>query len=163
MLLVGGADKSALRTLQRELAPLKRIELKAPILRGDHPHYVGGIRSIEDRNASFPERRRAECAHDRAGDLEFRVRSCASIGGRALRRKNRTKVQQGKPKEWNRESHRSCKPEHSYSLAVISGNRKCSFWPETTRMTFVFESYWPMTSSLAYSKSGCWRSKASTR
>src|SRR6267143_306532 len=141
MLLVGGADKSALRTLQRELAPLKRTELKAPILGGDHPHYVGGIRSTEDRNASFPERRPAECAHDRAGDLEFRVRSCASIRGRALRAKKRTRVQQGKPKYRNHKSNRWCEPEHSYSLAVISGNRKCSFCPETTRMTRAFESY----------------------
>src|ERR1700674_2259839 len=98
MLLVGGADKSTLRSLQGELARLKRIELKAPILGGDHPHYVGGIRCIEDRNASFPERRPAECAHDRAGDLEFRVRSCVSIGGRALCMKKCTRAQQGKPK-----------------------------------------------------------------
>ncbi len=60
MLLVGGADKSTLRSLQRKLASLKRIELKAAILGGDHPHYVGGIRSIEQRNAGFLERRPAE-------------------------------------------------------------------------------------------------------
>src|SRR5258705_11480761 len=37
-----------------------RFEFKAPILGGDHPHCVGRIRSIEDRNASIPERRPAE-------------------------------------------------------------------------------------------------------
>ncbi len=56
MLLVSGADESSLRSLQRKLARLKRTELKMPIIRGDHPQCVGGIRSIEERNASFPER-----------------------------------------------------------------------------------------------------------
>src|SRR6266852_8965854 len=121
MLLVGGGDKSTLRSLQRELARLKRNELKVPILGGDHPNDVGGIPSIEERNASFPERGPGERAHDRAGDLEFRVRSCASIGGWALCAKKRARVQQGKPKQRNHESNRWCKPEHNYSLAVISG------------------------------------------
>ena len=60
MLLVGGGDKSTLRSLQRELARLKRTKLKVPILGGDHPHNVGRISSIEEGNASFPEWRAGE-------------------------------------------------------------------------------------------------------
>src|SRR5260370_41245123 len=104
MLLVGGAVKSTLRSLQRKLARLKRIELKASILGGDHPHYVGGIPSIEERDAGFPERRPAERAHDRAGDLEFRVQKCASIGGRALGAEKRERVQQRESKHRNHQS-----------------------------------------------------------
>ncbi len=55
MLIVGGSDKSALRSLQRELARLKRTELKVSVFGGDHPHYVRGIPNIEERNASFFE------------------------------------------------------------------------------------------------------------
>src|SRR5216683_1722427 len=55
-----GRRKSSLRSLQRELARLKRTEFKVPNLGGDHPHYVGGIPSIDERNASFSERRPGE-------------------------------------------------------------------------------------------------------
>src|SRR5881392_2922941 len=53
MLLVGGGDKSTLRSLQRELARLKRTKLKVPILGGDHPADVAWMITSENGHFEF--------------------------------------------------------------------------------------------------------------
>ena len=80
VLIISGGDKSAFRSLQRELARLELREFKMPILRSDRPCGVRAVAGIEDRNAGFPDRRPVECVYDRARDSKLCIMRVALLG-----------------------------------------------------------------------------------
>src|SRR6516164_2609703 len=125
MLVKSSGDKSALRSLQRELTCLELKEFKMPILRSDHPDRVRAVVGIEDGNAGSSERRAVECIHDRAGDFEPCILSGALPGSGILRTRGSARVQQDKRKK--SELNRSQEAEHAHSSSVISGNCKRTF------------------------------------
>jgi len=121
MLLVGARIYPRF-DLATELAPLKRIELKAPISEVIIHTTSAGFEVSKTEREAFPsgvppsELTIVPAILNFASELRF-DRRAGSVAGR-----NRTRVQQGKPKEWNRESHRSCKPD----IVLARGNQRQS-------------------------------------
>src|SRR5260370_20646821 len=165
MLVVGGGDEAAFGSLQGVFSCLTLGEPQMAVRRGDHRSNLPAVYNFRDRDTGLGQRRTGHriygCSRNpkRLGGWRS-VLWRSGLMGRCNRGTGQQQDQSGHGKDLAAEARGE---SHCESPLEMIFRRRCSFWPAATRMICPWDSKLRSASWLAYAKSSCRLSKASTR